>query len=273
MSTGHKESHAEAVGRWYREDGSLEHDQQLLDDKSVKTFYRVDGTIERVEELFYHNGKLVIELYNEQGKPEDLPDGTAAVRSYFANGVLDYENHYVNGVAGHILGDDTPYVRNYHPSGSLKGEYWASPWIELTCRLDGTLERCVLTSGNDLLTFTYRPDGSIDKREYGSGSRPIDPPDHRPAVRAFRPDGSVEYEEHYNFFGELDDPPGGRPAVRWFNPDGTIRAEGHYRHGVPSKQHSELDCEACRYIDAHFPYEDFDEAEIDEMEIDPDDVF
>ena len=58
-----------------------------------------------------------------------------------------------------------------------------------------------------------------------------DPPDGAPAVRWSHPDGSVEYEAHYQA-GDLQDPPDGSPAVREFSLDGSVEREEHYQAGV-----------------------------------------
>ena len=228
---------------WYRPDGSLERAEQILDQVLVRKFYRANGTLERCEELCYYKHKTVITLYNEAGEIEDLADGTAAVRQFYANGGLDYENHYPSGGSGNSI-DGQAYKRNYYEDGTVKTECWGSGKMR-TYHPDGSLETDSSFIDGCFVTLSYRPDGSLAKEEHGSGSRPSDPPDGSPAVRAFRPDGSIEYEEHRELFGDLDDPPDGSPAVRWYYDDGTVRAEGHYRHGVPLTQHQADECELC----------------------------
>ena len=58
-----------------------------------------------------------------------------------------------------------------------------------------------------------------------------DPPDGSPAVRGFFPDGSVEYEAHWQA-GKRQDQPDGSPAARWFRSDGLVANEAHYQSGV-----------------------------------------
>jgi hypothetical protein len=58
-----------------------------------------------------------------------------------------------------------------------------------------------------------------------------DPPDGSPAVREFRPDGSLASEEHYRN-GHLHDPDDGGPAIRSYHPDGSVSWSEHYRDGV-----------------------------------------
>lgn len=233
---------------WYRPDGSLERTEQILGQVLVRTFYRANGTLERCEELCYYKHKTIITLYDEAGESEDLADGTAAVRQFYANGGLDFENHYLSGRL-RSFSDGKADIRNYYEDGTIKTEYWGCSGRERTYYPDGSLERdSSFYAGSCFVTLLYRLDGSLAKETYGSDSRLFDPPNGSPAVRAFRPDGSIEYEEHYECSGSLDDPSDGSPAVRWYHDDGTIHTEGHYRHGVPLTQHQVDDCELCGFI-------------------------
>ena len=75
-----------------------------------------------------------------------------------------------------------------------------------------------------------RPDGTVEWEEHYQSGDLQDPPDGPPAVRWFRSDGTVEGEEHWQA-GRLQDPPDGSPAVRWLRPDGSVGAEEHYQAG------------------------------------------
>ena len=248
MSEANDDTEAGEVRRWYHPDGSLEREEQLLPFRMlVRRFYRSNGTLERYEGWDYPKHKSIIMLYNEAGKLEDLPDGTAAVRRFFGDGSLDYENYYPKeGDKG--LPDGSADIRNYYPNGTLKTECWGCSLKMRTYYPDGSLESEVLPSSDGTTTLSCRPDGSLDREVRGDGGRPCDFQDGNPAVRVFRRDGSIEYEEHYNFCGELDDPSDGSPAVRWYHHNGTVSAEAHYRHGVPSAQHQPDSCETCKWI-------------------------
>lgn len=58
-----------------------------------------------------------------------------------------------------------------------------------------------------------------------------DPPNGLPAVREFRPHGSLASEEHY-WNGYLHDPDDGGPAIRSFHPDGSVSWSEHHSDGV-----------------------------------------
>jgi hypothetical protein len=75
-----------------------------------------------------------------------------------------------------------------------------------------------------------RPDGTVDWEEHFRDGDLQDPPDGSPAVRWFHLDESVEYEAHWQG-GQLQDPPDGSPAVRSFHPDGSVKYEAHWQDG------------------------------------------
>jgi hypothetical protein len=77
----------------------------------------------------------------------------------------------------------------------------------------------------------FHPDGSVQWEEHYQADKLQDPPDGSPAVCWFRSDGSIEVEEHWQA-GQLQDPPDGSPAVREFSLDGSVGAEEHYQSGV-----------------------------------------
>ena len=70
----------------------------------------------------------------------------------------------------------------------------------------------------------FRSDGSVEWEEHRQNGKLQDPPDGSPAVQGFRPDGSVEYEAHWQA-DKLQDPPDGSPALRRLRPDGTVEYE------------------------------------------------
>ena len=76
----------------------------------------------------------------------------------------------------------------------------------------------------------FRPDGTVEVEAHYQAGQRQDPPDGSPAVRCFRPDGTVEAEEHLQD-DQLQDPPDGSPAVRCLRPDGTVEHEEHYQAG------------------------------------------
>ncbi|MHB8318121.1 MAG: toxin-antitoxin system YwqK family antitoxin [Acidimicrobiales bacterium] len=76
----------------------------------------------------------------------------------------------------------------------------------------------------------FRPDGTVEYEEHQQDGRLQDPADGTPAARWFRPDGTVERELHCQD-GHIQDPPDGSPAVRWFRSDGTVESELHWQDG------------------------------------------
>jgi hypothetical protein len=80
------------------------------------------------------------------------------------------------------------------------------------------------------LEVTTGDTGARSESWRDAGGRLQDPPDGTPAIRWYRPDGTVMVEEHWQA-GQLQDPPDGTPAVRWYCRDGSVRSEGYYHAG------------------------------------------
>jgi len=76
----------------------------------------------------------------------------------------------------------------------------------------------------------YYPDGTAEYEEHFRGDQLHDPDDGRPAVVGYYPDGTVVWEEHFRG-DQLHDPDDERPAFVGYRPDGTVKYEEHWRWG------------------------------------------
>ena len=74
----------------------------------------------------------------------------------------------------------------------------------------------------------FRPDGTVAQQAHWQAGKYQDPPDGSPAVRRLHPDGTVAQQAHYQA-GKRQDPPDGSPAVRCLRPDGTVEYEAHWQ--------------------------------------------
>ena len=168
-------------------------------------------------EVWHGKQPSTVQWLDADGKLQDPPDGSPAVRDLRPDGSVEYEAHWQAGKLQDPP-DGSPAIRWSHPDGTVEREehYQAD---KLQDPPDGSpaLRR-------------LRPDGTVEYEEYYQADKLQDPPDGSPAVRWFRSDGLVANEAHYQS-GRLQDPPDGSPAIRRLRSDGTVEYESHYQAG------------------------------------------
>ena len=149
------------------------------------------------------------------GRLQDPPDGSPAVRWFRPDGVIERESHWQ---AGHIQDppNGSPAVRRFRPDGTVQQEeHWQAG--DLQDPPDGAPA-----------VREFSPDGTVYREEHWQDGNLQDPPDGSPAVQRFRSDGSVKYEEHCQA-GKRQDPPDGSPAAREFH----VTSSPPLRTGLP----------------------------------------
>jgi hypothetical protein len=191
------------------------------------------------------NGNLVLQVRLVNGKPDDAPDGTAAVIAYStAETGCTREAFYTGGVL-HDGSGDKPSQRLTWPSGAtditrgFRRPHQGS--IVTQDSPDGQPGSVRTSASGDTLTAHYAngrlqdpaPGVPAKVHAFADGSRrvthapcgrPADLPDGTPAERRYYPDGTAELEWRMHD-GQPWDSDDGQPAERHFHPDGSVAKE------------------------------------------------
>lgn len=194
---------------------------------------------------FDEDGNLILQVRLENGRPNDAPDGTAAVIRYSkVPGGGTTESFYTDGVL-HDGSGDKPSERIIWPSGrsSISRGFRRPHMGYLTQQdsADGQPASVQSDGAGDVLT-TYCANGHRQDPATGvpamvkvlaDGSRRVlhspygalaDLPDGTPSERHFDPAGnlSAEFRRHNGSFWDSED---GEPSQRHYWPDGTVQKE------------------------------------------------
>lgn len=187
------------------------------------------------------DGNLTKQVRLEDCKPNDAPDGTAAVILYDRRGTT--EKHYRKGLL-HDGSGDTPstfYTRTDGKTVLSRGYRRRNSWMMEQDSPDGQPAR-----------VAAEPDGKKETTWMASGF-PQDPAPGMPAIITELPDGSVEHahapygevsdlddgtpaarrrdvagrlvKEVRHYAGWVNDADDGTPAIRVFFPDGNLKCE------------------------------------------------
>ena len=173
---------------------------------------------------YYNDGTPMYEGHFLDGKPNDLPDGTAAVRGWNPDGSPEYEGHYIDGLL-HDLPDGTAAQRWWNPDGSRYERHYRN----------GVLRRGTggdeMSDGEWTVERGYYDEDTIEYEYNRIDGLLCDTPDGTAAVRWWHPNGAPMYECRFRN-GELHDIPDGTAASRGWYPDGSPEYERHYINGV-----------------------------------------
>lgn len=222
-------------------------------------------------------GNLILQVRLENGRPNDAPDGTAAIIRYStAPQGATTEKFYTDGVLSDGSGDK-PTERKTWPSGrSIVTRGYLRPhqgYITPQDSPDGQ-PATVQTTAEGHVTTTHYTSGALQDPEPGipareevltDGTRKIahapygrmsDLTDGTPSERHYHPDGSLaaEFRRHDGQGWDSDD---GDPSERRYHPDGSLAKEVfRYRgrllnspDGKPSLTEYDMDGKVTRIID------------------------
>ena len=194
---------------------------------------------------FDDDGNLILQVRLENGRPNDAPDGTAAVIRYSAAPAgATTESFYTDGVL-HDGSGDKPSERMTWPSGrSSITRGFRRPhmgYITEQDSADGQPASVQSDGAGDVLT-THCANGRRQDpapgvpamvRVLADGSSRVlhspfgalaDLPDGTPSERHFSPSGNLtaEFRRHNGSFWDSED---GDPSERHYWPDGTVQKE------------------------------------------------
>lgn len=195
------------------------------------------------------DGNLIKQVRYEGLKPNDAPDGTAAVILY--EGSRTTEKHYLGGDL-HDGSGDFPSVRHTNASGRVivyRGYRERNSFLgfheqdspdgqpaRVVAGLDGQVETSWMAAGLRQdpapgvpgLTRVL-PDGSTQSLHFPYGDL-SDLDDGTPAVREWDPEGNLVSQVRY-YGGWVCDGDDGDPALKQWRPDGSLLSGSRYWMG------------------------------------------